>query len=443
MTRPLQISKNPKLYSLKTSESQVPIKGSLEEKTDAKMSDESERTKALVAETEAHMERRAEEIRQERARNPPPFFIESFQAYQERTRIKRTRIYDPKKCKCEGGHTGEDFFCPGNLQSRSNSANGTPMHSPWHDEIMGLVIDEQQPSRRMNDIELESYWSWDSEGESHQQSVASWVTRDPEYRMLAGLSNLSGTEGQSGVGPGQRSKRKRGPDEGPELPSSKRSRIDQSPQGQSSLDNSPHDRFEMRGTEPNPLQDTRAGEKRKRPRDDVGTGPDHGVTRARPGQTALDRLIREEIESMQVEDSEGPEGLPGADGRHQSMAPRSKDTRQERSGRGIVGNQVSPRASATPSPRGVTPAPSMKRAWGKRQVDSAMQRQALKEPRKTRSKKTGTFFALNQKGKLEAVVSRILQQTTTQTRSQKQVEHFELNGKGQPAVAMGFGERRR
>ncbi|KAL9579779.1 MAG: hypothetical protein Q9212_004902 [Teloschistes hypoglaucus] len=428
---------------------------------------EQERIDALIKETEAHMERKKKEYLQHQAENPPPFVIESFE--------ETTTIYDPKKCGCKGpiilphvkpskanevsdGHISEDFFCPGNLQSPANSRIGTSMYSHWHDEIMGLAIDDQQPSRRLNDIELDRHWSYDSEGRSDQQSVASWAQRDPLYRIVAGLPDLSVAEGQSGVGPGQKSKRKRGPDEGPELQSTKRSRTDQSPQAQSPLDNRRHEGLEMRGTQPNPLQDTRAGEKRKRPREDVGTGPDHGLRRARTGQatidsaretraeTTLDRLVREEIESMQVEDAEGTEGLPDADGRHQSMAPRSKNARQERSGRGIVGNQASPRASAIPSPRGVTPAPSKKRAGRKGQVDSgipAWQRQALKEPRKTRSKKTGTFFALNQEGKLEAVVSRILRQTTTQTRSQKQVEHFELNGKGQPAVAPGFGERRR
>lgn len=287
---------------------------------------------------------------------------------------------------------------------------------------------------------------YNSEGRSDQQPVADWVLENRTFRDLAGLPDLSRAEGQSGVGSGQRRKRKRGADKGPESQSTKRSRTEQSPQLQSSLDSSRHKGYEMRGTQPNPFQDTRAREERKRPRDDVGTGPGHDITRARTDQaamnsargtkskTALDRLIREEAQSMHVEMAEEMEGLPGEYGRHNPMATRS---RQERSGRRIVGNQGSLRA-ATPSLRESTPVPTWKCGVRKRQVDSAItpwQRQALKEPRKTRSKKTGTFFALNQKGKLEAAVSRMLKQTTAQTRSQNQVEHLELNGKGQPAVA--------
>ncbi|KAI4198458.1 MAG: hypothetical protein LQ350_005253 [Teloschistes chrysophthalmus] len=60
----------------------------------------------------------------------------------------------------------------------------------------------------------------------------------------------------------------------------------------------------MKGTQPIPFHDTQAREKRKRPREDVVTGPDHGITRARTDQatmnsargtkpeTALDLLLR-------------------------------------------------------------------------------------------------------------------------------------------------------
>lgn len=100
------------------------------------------------------------------------FLIKENSAHMDR---KKGPDYDPEKCDCKGPmvhphmrlseadkvsdeHIDEDF-CPGNLRSPPNSISCKFMHSHWHKGIMGLVIDEQQPSRRFNDIQLDRWWS--------------------------------------------------------------------------------------------------------------------------------------------------------------------------------------------------------------------------------------------------------------------------------------------
>ncbi|KAI4252656.1 MAG: hypothetical protein LQ352_004158 [Teloschistes flavicans] len=419
----------------------------------------------------------------------------------------RKAPYDPEKWFCQGSmvfsrvearktnrgseHLDGADFCPGNLRTEPNSVTGgRPFVPPFH-SLEGMVIDEQQPSKRLDDINLDRWWSCDTRAGRYKQPVAEWAKRDRIYQFLAALPDVSQAEEQAGVGPGhhyyragtaeqveldedtrpgpswqrsqEKGKRKRADEESLVLQGTKRTRMGQSPSysPQDNLDAGYQSGYESSDAQPTPYedisqdsQDARARETRKRQRDDDEAVPDQGNKRVRSDQywpsetqsapamvdlvrrgkprTALDRSIEEEIQSLQDDAVEG-QRLPD-----NHIARDPKDTRKERSGRGSTDSQRSPRESANTSPRGVTQAPTMKHTTRKRPVDKAIpfwQREALKEPRNTRSKKKDTFFALDQKGKIEAVVSRILKQATTQTRSQQQEEHFELDTKSQPVVA--------
>ncbi|KAL8997801.1 MAG: hypothetical protein Q9188_006240 [Gyalolechia gomerana] len=86
--------------------------------------------------------------------------------------------YRPKRCRCTNHMT--PGFCEANLKTPPGSMTG--FSAEWDEaqrpKLENLVVDEQEPSKRLSDAELDLVWSYDEPEAYNPRGFPAWAKKD-------------------------------------------------------------------------------------------------------------------------------------------------------------------------------------------------------------------------------------------------------------------------